>query len=218
MPMLNEPVRKKAAEMLAKVPNPVKLVVFTQEMECQFCREARDVVQELAGLSDKLSVETYDLVKDSAKATEFHVDKVPAICIIGEKDYGIRYYGVPAGFEFSTLLGLVEVAGRRDSGLNPESRKKLAGSSSPLDVQIFVTLSCPACPMAAGLAGRLALESDKLSLSIIDATEFPQLAGLYSVTAVPKIVVNRGHSFEGALPEDRFVDEVLKGASSLVAP
>lgn len=218
MPMLSEPVRKKAAEMLAKVTNPVKLVVFTQEMECQFCREARDVVQELAGLSDKLSVETYDLEKDSAKATEFRVDKVPAICIIGEKDYGIRYYGVPAGFEFSTLLGLVELVGRRDSGLNPESKKKLAASSSPLDIQMFVTLSCPACPVAAGLAGRLALESDKLSLSIIDATEFPQLAGLYNVTAVPKIVVNRGHSFEGALSEDRFVDEVLKGASPLVAP
>jgi len=218
MPMLSEPVRKKAADLLAKVTNPVKLVVFTQEMECQFCREAWDVVQELAGLSERLSVETYDLVKDSAKAAEFHVDKVPAIGIVGDKDHGIRYYGVPAGFEFSTLLGLVELVGRRDSGLKPESRTKLAASSSPLHIQMFVTLSCPACPVAAGTAGRLALESDKLSLSIIDATEFPQLAGLYNVTAVPKIVVNRGHSFEGALPEDRFVDEVLKGASPLVAP
>ena len=218
MPMLSEPVRKKAAELLAKVTNPVRLVVFTQEMECQFCREARDVVQELAGLSDKLSVETYDLKKDSAKATEFRVDKVPAICIVGDKDYGIRYYGVPAGFEFSTLLGLVELVGRRESGLQPENKARLAGSGSPLDLQMFVTLTCPACPVAAGLAGRLALESDKLTLSIIDATEFPQLAGLYNVTAVPKIVVNRGHSFEGALPEGRFVDEVLKGASPLVAP
>jgi len=216
--MLSEPVRKKAAELLTKVPNPVRLVVFTQEMECQFCREARDIVQELAGLSDKLSVETYDLVKDSAKAAEFHVDKVPAICIIGDKDYGIRYYGVPAGFEFSTLLGLVELVGRRDSGLGPETRAKLAGLTSTLDIQLFVTLTCPACPVAAGMAGRLALESDKLTLSIVDATEFPQLAGLYSVAAVPKMVVNRSYSFEGALPEEKFIEEVIRGGSSLVMP
>jgi len=216
--MLSEPVRKKTAELLARVANPVKLVVFTQEMECQFCREARDVVQELAGLSDKLSVETYDLVKDSTKAAEYRVDKVPAICVTGDKDYGIRYYGVPAGFEFSTLLGLVDLVGSRDSGLKPETRTRLAGASAPLDLQMFVTLTCPACPVAAAMAARLAVESDKVTLSIIDSTEFPHLANLYSVMAVPKTVVNRGHSFEGAMPEEKFVEEVLKGGSPLVMP
>jgi alkyl hydroperoxide reductase subunit AhpF len=83
---------------------------------------------------------------------------------------------------------------------------------------MFVTLTCPVCPGAAVTAARFALESDKVSLSIIDAAEFPQLAGLYNVMAVPRTVVNRGHSFEGALPEDRFVDEILQGASGLVVP
>jgi alkyl hydroperoxide reductase subunit AhpF len=95
--MMSELVRKKAAEMLAKVPNPVRLVVFIQENECRFCKETRELAQELAGLSDKLSVEVYDLVKDSAKGAEYRVDKVPAICATGDKDFRIRYYGVPAG-------------------------------------------------------------------------------------------------------------------------
>jgi len=216
--MLSEPVKKRAAEILAKVPNSVKLVLFTQESDCQFCKDAVGLSQELAGLSDKLSVEVYDLLKEAAKAAEYHVDKVPAFVVAGDKDYGLRYYGVPAGFEFTTLLTLVELVGSRDSGLKPESKAKLSGLTSPADIQMFVTLTCPVCPGAAVTAARFALESDKVSLSIIDAAEFPQLAGLYNVMVVPKTVVNRGHSFEGALPEERFVDEVLKGASGLVVP
>lgn len=175
-----------------------------------------ELAQELGGLSDKLSVEVYDIEKDSAKAAEYRVDKAPAFAVVDEKDYGIRYYGVPAGLEFTTLLTLLELVGRRDSGLKPEARAKLAGLSSPVSLHIFVTLTCPVCPVAASVAASLAIESDNVSLSIIDATEYPQLVGLYNVMAVPKTVVNRGHSFEGALPEDRFIDEVLKGASGLV--
>ena len=218
MPFLSEPVRKKTAEILAKVANPVRIILFTQESECRFCRDALSLAQEFGSLSDKLSVEVYDLQMDAAKASEYHVDKVPAFVVAGDKDYGIRYYGVPAGFEFTTLLTLVELVGSRDSGLKPESKAKLSGLTSPADIQMFVTLTCPVCPGAAFTAARFALESDQVSLSIIDATEFPQLAGLYNVMAVPRTVVNRGHSFEGALPEDRFVDEILQGASGLVVP
>jgi glutaredoxin-like protein len=216
--MLGEPVRKKATEILAKVANPVRLVVFTQEGDCQFCKDAVGLAQEFGSLSDKLSVEVYDLQKDTAKAAEYHVDKVPAFVIAGDKDYGIRYYGVPAGFEFTTLLTLVELVGSRDSGLKPESKSKLSSLTSPADIQMFVTLTCPVCPGAAATAARFALESDQVSLSIIDATEFPQLAGLYNVMAVPRTVVNRGHAFEGAMPEERFIDEITRGSSALVTP
>ncbi len=218
MPLLGEPVKKQAAEILAKVANPVRIVLFTQEGDCQFCKDAVALGQEFGSLSDKLSVEVFDLQKDAAKAAEYHVDKVPAFVIAGDKDYGIRYYGVPAGFEFTTLLTLVELVGGRDSGLKPESKAKLSGLTSPADIQMFVTLTCPVCPVAAVTAARFALESDKVSLAVIDATEFRQLAGLYNVMAVPRTVVNRGHSFEGAMPEERFVDEITSGAGALVMP
>lgn len=204
--------------MLANLANPVRLVLFTEDSGCQFCKEAAGLAQELAGLSDRLTVEVLDLQKDHLKAADFHVDKVPAFVVVGERDYGIKYYGVPAGYEFTTLLTLLDLAGRRNSGLQPENRSKLNLLSSSLDIQMFVTLTCPVCPMAAATAARIAIESDKLSVSIIDATEFPQLAGLYNVMAVQRTVVNRGHSFEGALPETLFVNEVLQGASGLVAP
>lgn len=211
MPILGEALKTKVGEKLAKVANPVRVVLFTQESDCQFCKEAVGLAQELSGLSDKLAVEVLDLQRDAGKAAEYHVDKVPAFVVAGEKDYGIRYYGVPAGFEFTTLLTLVELVGSRDSGLKPETTAKLAGLTSPLDIQMFVTLTCPVCPGAALTAARFALESDRVSLSVIDAAEFQQLAGLYNVLAVPRTVVNRVHSFEGAMPEERMVDELLKG-------
>jgi glutaredoxin-like protein len=216
--MLSEPVKKKAAEILAGLANPVRLVVFTQESDCQFCKDAVGLAQELGGLSDRLSVEVHDLQKEAPKAAEHHVDKVPAFVVTGDKDYGIRYYGVPAGYEFSTLLNLVELVGSRESGLTPESKTKLGSLTSPVDIQMFVTLTCPVCPLAAATAARFALESEHVSLSIIDASEFPQLAGLYDVMAVPRTVVNRGHSFEGVVPEERFVDEIARGAGGLIVP
>jgi glutaredoxin-like protein len=218
MPILSEPVKKKAAELMAKVANPVKLVLFTQETDCQFCREARGVAEEVAALSDKLSIDVYDMAKDRDKAAEYRVDKVPAICVVGDKNYGIRYFGAPAGYEFTTLLTLVELVAGRNGGLRPETRARLAGLTAPADIQMFVTLTCPVCPVAAITAARFALESEMVSLSVIDAAEFSQIAGLYNVMAVPKTVINRGHSFEGAVPEERFIDELLKGTGSLMVP
>src|SRR3990170_3893913 len=75
--------------------DPVRIIVFTQEMECQFCKEARQFAEEAASLvPDKIKAEIYDLVKDTEKAKEYDVDKVPAMVIVGTKDYGIRYYSV----------------------------------------------------------------------------------------------------------------------------
>jgi alkyl hydroperoxide reductase subunit AhpF len=71
MSMLSEPVRKKAAELLAMVANPVRIILFTQESDCRFCRDVVSLTQELGSLSDKLSVEVYDLQEDVAKATEY---------------------------------------------------------------------------------------------------------------------------------------------------
>jgi len=89
-------------ELQRGMKDPVRVVLFTQEMECQFCREARELVQEVASLApDKIKPEIYDFVKDGEKAKEFGVDKVPAIAIVGAKDYGIRYFGIPYGYEFN---------------------------------------------------------------------------------------------------------------------
>jgi alkyl hydroperoxide reductase subunit AhpF len=90
-----------------RMVDPVKIVMFTQEVECKFCSETRQLAQELAALNDKLSVEVYDFVANADKAKEYKVEKIPALVIIGKKDYGVRIYGIPYGYELQTLIGAV---------------------------------------------------------------------------------------------------------------
>ena len=126
-------------EFAAKLTGPVKLVMVTQEHECQFCKETRQLVEELAELSDKITAEVYDFVADADKIASYGIDKIPAIAVIGAKDYGIRFYGIPSGYECMSLLDAIQRVSAGDSGLNDASRALLAGLESPLALQVFVT-------------------------------------------------------------------------------
>jgi glutaredoxin-like protein len=214
VPIMQERVRTQAQKLLADMPNSVRLVMFTQEMECPTCREARQLAEEVASLSEKLALETYHLLIDTEKAKEYNVDRVPTLCVVGRKDYGIRFNGVPAGYEFTSLMNAIKLVSGGDSGLKPETRERLGKLAEPVDIQTFVTLTCPYCPAMAFQAQRMAVESDKVSASVVDSAEFPHLANLYQVMAVPKTVVNKSHSFEGAVPEERLIEEIEKALSA----
>ena len=91
-------------EFTKRLKNPVKLVVFTQTIACDFCEQTEQIAQEIASLSDKITVEVYNFVADKAVADQYGVDKIPATVIEGEQDYGIRFFGIPSGYEFSSLI------------------------------------------------------------------------------------------------------------------
>lgn len=119
--------------------NPVKLVNFTQALECEFCVETRRLVEEVAALSDKITLEVYNFAIDKEKVEEYKVDKIPAIAIIGEKDYGVRYYGIPSGYEFSSLIEDIIDVSKGEVELLPATKEALAGITEPLHFQVFVT-------------------------------------------------------------------------------
>ena len=196
-------------ELNEKLEKPVKIIMFTQEVECQFCAQTRQLINELAALNDKIRVEIYDFLADSEKAKEYGVDKIPATIIMGEKDYGIRFYGIPYGYELQTLLeGVINVSkGRTD--VSEETRKKLREIKKPVHIQVFVTLTCPYCPVVATIAYKFAIESDLIKADVIEASEFPQLAVKYAVMGTPKTVINEKIEFIGAFPEDLFLEHVL---------
>ena len=175
MSFLSEKDAKVVGERLGKLSRPVTLVVFTQEFECDYCKETRELAEELAGLSGgRLSAEVFDLVRDKAKADALGIDKIPAVAVLGEKaeDHRIRFFGIPAGYEFASLLEAIELMSKGDSGLSPATREKLKALSAPLDLQVFVTPTCPYCPKAVVMAFRMAMESKHVSASMVEATEF----------------------------------------------
>ena len=119
--------------------SPVKLVHFTQELNLEYGREAKQLLQELAGISDKLSLEVFNFLIDREKTAEYKIDKVPATVVRNSKDFGIRFYGLPAGYEFATLLDAILSVSAGDSGLSDDTKAALKQIASPLHLEVFVT-------------------------------------------------------------------------------
>ena len=204
-----EQIKSQLAENLI---NPVRLIMFTQELECQYCVQTKQLVYELAALNDKIQAEVHDFVADAELAKQYGVDKVPAIVLLGTKDYGIRFYGLPYGYEFQTLMSGLAIVSQGKTALSEETKAKIKSITTPVHIQVFVTLTCPHCPAAASMAHMFALENDLIRADAIDANEFPQLAIKYGIMGVPKIVVNENVEFVGAVPENMFLEQVLLGA------
>ena len=139
MGLLHESDVAEIRQRLEGMTTPVKLVHFTQELNLEYGREARQLLEELAQISDQLSLETYNFLINKEKAAEYAIDKVPATVIRNSKDFGIRFFGLPAGYEFSVLIDGILAASKGDSGLLPETREKLAQLNQPLHLQVFTT-------------------------------------------------------------------------------
>ena len=134
------------------------------------------------------------------------------MAIIGEKDYGVRIYGIPYGYELQTLIEAVINVSRGKTDLTDKTKKILSEVTAPVHIQVFVSLTCHHCPIAAAVAHKLAVESDFVRADVIDGSEFPQLSQKYAVMGVPKIIINEKTEFVGAFNEDLFAEYVLLGA------
>jgi len=193
----------------SQLQEDVRLIVFTQEFECEFCAEVRGLAEELASLSDKIRAEIYDFQSDRSLAERWRVDKIPALLVFGDREYGIRFFGMPSGYEFMTLVDDIIDVSRRSSRLNPSVKERVRAIDEPVHIQVFVTPTCPYCPLAVRVAHQMALENPVITADMIEVLEFPHLANRYQVMAVPKIVINDAVAFEGAVPEQLFLEYVL---------
>jgi len=139
MPMLKQEDREEVSRQLKGLANSVQLVMFTQTIECEFCAETRDLVEEVASLSDKVDAVVYNFVTDKDKADDYGIDKIPAIAVVGEKDFGVRFYGIPAGYEFTALIEAIKIVSTGQSGLSDTTKEALAEIDEPVHFQVFVT-------------------------------------------------------------------------------
>jgi len=208
-------VKQLKADLSQKLVDPVSLMVFTQEYECEYCKEARELAQQLAILNDKIKIEIYDFVKDEVKAAEFGVDKVPAIVILGPRRRYVHFYGIPVGYEFSTFLKDIVQLSRGQTELSNETRQALIAIKTPVHLKVFVTPTCPYCPGAVSLAHQFAMENPNIKADMIEINEFPQLAIKYNVMSVPKTVINETRELLGMQPEEEFLRQVTAASRPL---
>ncbi len=141
MPVLSDSDRVRVGEMLAGMSGAVRLAFFTQTLNCETCLPTKQILDELASLTDKLSVEEHNFLLDGESAATFGVDRVPAIVPLGENghDYGIRFLGIPSGYEFMSLMDAILLVSNGQSGLTEESKTLLSSATEPITLQVFVT-------------------------------------------------------------------------------
>jgi len=193
----------------------VRLVFFTQTLGCDTCLQAKQILDELPPLSEKISIDEVNFILEPDKAKQYGIDRVPAIALVGENEAGedrdskIRFLGTPAGYEFMSLVQAVLLVGGRPSMLSEESLKRVAAVTVPTTMHVFTTPTCPHCPRAVAVAHEMAFANPNITAFAVEATEFPDLARKYSVTGVPKTVVNDSVEILGALPPDAFVEQAL---------
>jgi glutaredoxin-like protein len=216
MPLMDQDTQTQVRNLLASVQSPVTLHLFTQEFECGYCRETRQIVEEVAALSDRATVQLHDFVEDKATAEQLGIDKIPAIAVVGDNDadYGIRFYGIPSGYEFTSLLEAIILVGAGTFDLDDKTRAFLDKLDQPLHLQVFVTPTCPYCPRAVVLAHQLAFASDKVMADMVEVTEFPHLGQQYNVMGVPRTVINEDTYIEGAVPESMLLEKLKAALSS----
>lgn len=151
MPLIGERDRATISEMFQELTEPVRLVYFTVPKSllyvpgratCETCEDVQQLLEELASISDKLSLEVHNLEQERDEAGKHGVDRVPALVLARPEDGkvgGIRYFGAPAGNEFPTLLSDIRSLSRSETALSDLSREKLAAITEPLHIQVFVT-------------------------------------------------------------------------------
>jgi alkyl hydroperoxide reductase subunit AhpF len=140
MPIFRADEEARVRELFGALERPVELVVAHGPEEAplpgardvDFAAETQRVVEELAALSDRLTCR----VEEQPEGFE----RYPAIAVLPDGgDVGLRYYGLPWGYELGSLILAVVEAGKRESTLRPESLERLAELEQDLSIDVFVT-------------------------------------------------------------------------------
>ena len=201
--------------LLENLEKPVKLLYFTQSIACQFCRETEAVLREVAALSDKISLEVFNFALDKEAVATYGIDKIPATVVMSDLDYGVRFYGIPSGFEFTSLVETIIDVSRGKTNLSAKTLEALAALPQAVHIQVYVTPTCPYCPAAVRLAHSMAIASNLVRGDMVESIEFPHLAHKYEVKGVPRVIINETTFIEGAAQEPLFLARVLQAVGVL---
>ena len=140
MPILQARDEEAVRKELEKLGGPVKLIVFSQELEAaDLCRQNEQLMKEVAALSDKVTVEVLNPQVDRDRAAAYGVDQVPATVVEGARDYGLRFLGIPAGYEFSNLLDSMIAASTGEAMLSADTKASLATLAGDVHIKVFST-------------------------------------------------------------------------------
>ncbi|MDP3767008.1 MAG: thioredoxin family protein [Dehalococcoidia bacterium] len=199
----------------------VKIDYFTQKPsplyvpgreECATCEDTRALLEELAALSDKVTLTVHEFGDAQDEAQKLGVDKVPGIVLRGPANRALRFFGMPGGNEFPNFIETMIDVSKQKTDVGAEAAKQLKKLKDDVSITVYVTPTCPHCPGVVRAAYRLALASPRVHAAAVEISEFPRLAQQLGVRAVPLTVINDEAAVAGAVDETALLEYALKAA------
>lgn len=219
MALLDDNTREQVKDLLSKMENNVKFVLFQGENE--YSKVTGDLLTELTDVESKIELEMLNINDPKADAYNIEKDLTPAIVLLDKdnNDNGIRFYGIPSGHEFSTLLqDIISVSSGNSVDFSEETQNKIKAIDKKMRIRVFITPTCPYCPKAVISGHQSAMLNDNIIGEMIEANEFGPLSSEHGVSSVPHTVIEtfngdeweKSGEFIGAYPEQQFIDELMK--------
>jgi len=214
---IDDKLKSDLQRYFSALANKVKIILFIQNFECQYCSETKELLTELMAVSDKVELEIKNFYKDKNEVAKYKVDKIPATVILDSEgtDFGIKYYGIPSGYEFSSLLEDIIMLGSSQTQLSESVAEKIKAIEHPVHLQVFVTPTCPYCPRAVLTAHKFAYLNKNIKADMVEATEFPHLSNKYNVRGVPRTIINEDDFIEGLVLEEAVLEKINKIKASV---
>ena len=190
-----EEIQAQLRALFAKMESDLELRLSLDDRPVS--AELREFVTEMAALSDHLSVAVAPEPGEFAPSVQVWRDGQPV---------GIGFHGVPGGHEFNSfVIGLYNAAGPGQP-LDDANSARIGGIHAPVDIKVFVSLSCTMCPTTVMSTQQIASRNPQVTAQVYDLNHFPELRKQYSVMSVPCIVINDSEVHFGKMAVPQVLD------------
>ena len=211
MAKIDQEEKNKIKDLFSKnLKDEVNLLFFSKDEECQYCKDTEEILEEVTVLDEKVNFEKHLVGSD--KAEELGIDRAPAIIFLNSEaeDSGVHFYGIPSGYEFTSLIeDILDMSNKERIDLSEDIKKGIKALNSEVLLQVFITPTCPYCPRAVRVAHQMAMLNPNVRGEMVEAMEFEELSESYNVSGVPKTVINSGADEQvGAVPAKTILKKV----------
>jgi len=211
MRLMNDEVANQLRTLFNDMKENVTIAFFTSTGECVSCEETHALLHEVEELSDKIHLAHYDIDKDYELAKAYNIEMVPSFVLLDHlgNNHGVKFNGIPAGHEINSFIpALLDMGQAHHDDVPEDYLKRIQAIDKPVNIKVFVTLSCPHCPGAVQKAHKLAMLNPNVEGEMVEAQTFVELSNRFNVSSVPKIVINDSIELVGNQPLDVILEAI----------
>lgn len=206
--LLNEEVALQLKEVFDGMTSDITMVLFTSSDACESCEPTQQLLSEVSDITTRINLVVKD-IKD-ADAQKYAIERVPSFVVLDQNgDYkGVKFNGIPAGHEINSFVSAIMEMGGVESEVPSDIAQRIAKIDKPVNIKVFVTLSCPHCPGAVQKAHKIAMLNKNVVGEMVEAQTFYELSSKFNVSGVPKIIINDSLELVGNQPIEAFLAQI----------